>query len=397
MRNADSMKNSYKISVIIPVYNIEAYVSKCIESILSQTYPNLQIILVDDGSTDASGKICDTYARQDQRIQVIHQTNAGLVMARKAGLATASGEYIGFVDGDDYVESRFYENLLHYIVEDQADFVHTGYVYEIKDDVIDRCKFETDIYDLDKNTTGKLINEYVFSDSEEQYITFGVVSKLFRGEFIKKCYDIVPPSQSTGEDLLCLCVCLLEGRRVSFHKEALYHYVYRSDSLAHSGKTETVLKTARLYSRLADLFEKYNMIEQVEGSLNKYFVQSIMLYISRSDRSSVFVNAYTFDEVDLIKNKRVVLYGAGAVGQGYYARLCKYTSCTIVGWVDKNYEKITFDFSEVVDVNKIRNMQYDLILIAVQDRDTANDISQQLQGMGVLEEKIVWKKPGRLV
>ena len=100
-----------KISIIVPVYNIEKYISECIESIINQTYKNLQIILVDDGSTDKSGIICDEYARKDTRINVIHQKNGGLVSARKSGLRNVEGEFVGFVDGDDYIEPDMYENL----------------------------------------------------------------------------------------------------------------------------------------------------------------------------------------------------------------------------------------------------------------------------------------------
>ena len=100
------------ISVLVPVYNIEKYIRHCLESIITQSYPYLQILLVDDGSTDNSGQICEDFARRDVRIRVVHKPNGGLVTARKAGLELAEGDYIGFVDGDDYIESGFYEKLL---------------------------------------------------------------------------------------------------------------------------------------------------------------------------------------------------------------------------------------------------------------------------------------------
>lgn len=99
------------ISVIVPVYNVEKYLHKCINSILNQTYKNLEIILIDDGSTDNSGKICDEYALKDNRIKVIHKENGGLSSARNAGLDICSGDYIGFVDSDDYIAEDMYEYL----------------------------------------------------------------------------------------------------------------------------------------------------------------------------------------------------------------------------------------------------------------------------------------------
>ena len=111
------------ISIIIPVYKVEKYLEKCIKSVLSQTYKNLQIILVDDGSPDNCGNICDDYARVDNRIEVIHKANGGLSDARNVGLKAARGEYIGFVDSDDYVSNEMFENLYNCLLytSDAAD------------------------------------------------------------------------------------------------------------------------------------------------------------------------------------------------------------------------------------------------------------------------------------
>ena len=110
------------ISIIVPIYNVEGYVSTCIDSLLRQTYSHLQIILVDDGSTDRSGAICDKYARQDTRIEVIHQENAGLSAARNSGLKRAIGELIAFVDGDDYVHPQMYDTLYRALRSGDYDF-----------------------------------------------------------------------------------------------------------------------------------------------------------------------------------------------------------------------------------------------------------------------------------
>lgn len=121
------------ISVIVPVYNIEKYIKKCICSIINQTYKDLEIIIVDDGSNDRSGQICDEFAGQDERIIVIHKENGGLSSARNVGLDIARGEYIGFVDGDDYISERMYETLLCHIESNNADMVICGY-REIKEE-----------------------------------------------------------------------------------------------------------------------------------------------------------------------------------------------------------------------------------------------------------------------
>ena len=115
-----------KISVIVPVYNVEKYLRKCIESILNQTFREFELILVDDGSTDSSGKICDEYALKDSRIKVIHKENGGASSARNAGLDVAKGEYIGFVDSDDWIEMDMYGELYRLIKENNTDISVCG-------------------------------------------------------------------------------------------------------------------------------------------------------------------------------------------------------------------------------------------------------------------------------
>ncbi len=111
-----------KISVIVPIYNIENYVRSAVDSILRQSYTNLEILLVDDGSTDSSGMICDEYAQKDARVKVIHKKNGGLSDARNAGIEAATGTYIGFVDGDDFIEPEMYRRLYDALVKNNADF-----------------------------------------------------------------------------------------------------------------------------------------------------------------------------------------------------------------------------------------------------------------------------------
>ena len=120
-------KNEPLISIIVPVYNVEKYLSKCIDSIINQTYKNIEIILIDDGSTDSSGAICDKYALVDSRIHVLHIENSGVSNARNVGLNHATGDYIGFVDSDDYIEPNMYELLLEELIADDVDVVQCNH------------------------------------------------------------------------------------------------------------------------------------------------------------------------------------------------------------------------------------------------------------------------------
>ena len=115
------MEKNIRISVVVPIYKVEKYIHKCIQSILAQTYKNLEIILVDDGSPDRCGAICDSYAKEDPRIKVIHKQNGGLSDARNAGIDAAEGGFIGFVDSDDYIAPQMYEQLIKQLVKYNAD------------------------------------------------------------------------------------------------------------------------------------------------------------------------------------------------------------------------------------------------------------------------------------
>ena len=118
------------ISIIVPVYNVEDYIEDCVNSIVNQTYNNIEILLVDDGSTDSSGKICDCLADRDPRIKVLHKQNGGLMSAWKQGVLNSTGEYIGFVDSDDEVDLDMYERLLKTAEADSADIVACGLIRE---------------------------------------------------------------------------------------------------------------------------------------------------------------------------------------------------------------------------------------------------------------------------
>ena len=141
------------ISVIVPVYNVEKYLEKCIDSICNQTYRNLEIILVNDGSTDKSGILCDKFKIKDSRIIVIHKENGGLSDARNAGIDIANGEVLGFVDSDDYIMPEMYEKMLNIMYANDLDIVQCGYkkVYENYDNINDIFINKTDIKIFNRN------------------------------------------------------------------------------------------------------------------------------------------------------------------------------------------------------------------------------------------------------
>lgn len=169
-----------KISIIIPIYNVENYLAQCLDSIILQTYKNLEIILIDDGSTDSCAQICDSYALKEARIKVIHQKNSGLSEARNAGIEAATGEYIAFIDSDDWIAPKFCETLLQIAFQNNADIVECGFVqFEIERDINLEVKdFQTPY--LIYNTEEAL--ELLMKEIIKQM----ACNKLFKREIIKE-------------------------------------------------------------------------------------------------------------------------------------------------------------------------------------------------------------------
>lgn len=210
-----------KISVIIPVYNVAPYLTRCLDSVVGQTYQNLEIILVDDGSTDGSGAICDGCASRDSRITVIHQKNQGLSAARNAGLERMAGELVGFVDSDDWIEPDFYELLERKMEDTQADIVTTGYYYTYRDKEI-RCR-------MPAGSVTYLGQEGLRALSRGE-LYHVVWNKLYRREL----FAGLPFAEGrTYEDVLISYRLLLRAKRVESQEAYGYHQTMRQSSISH--------------------------------------------------------------------------------------------------------------------------------------------------------------------
>ncbi len=233
------MKQNDLISVIVPVYKVEKYLHRCVDSILNQTYRNLEIILVDDGSPDSCPKICDEYAKRDNRIKVIHKNNAGVSAARNTGLEFSQGEFIAFVDSDDCIETNMYELLHKSIVKNRCDIAMSGYNLLYKND-IKKMMDESILHVNDEKL--KSIPDVMFVDN-----SFGNIWRLlYRRSFIgghRFSQDFF-----SGEDLLFNLNLIKKNTKISVVKECLYNYFQRNDSVVHSyslAKVEQRIKMAK--------------------------------------------------------------------------------------------------------------------------------------------------------
>lgn len=223
--------NSPLISIIIPAYNIAPYLSRCLESLIVQTYRQLEIIVVDDGSTDETGAIIDDWAGKDSRIKAIHKENGGVSSARMAGIAAATGEWIGFVDGDDYAEPEMFAHLLKNAQEHGADISHCGYQMVFPDGHIDMY-YNTgrkELFDHEAGMQALLRGDYVEP---------GLWNKLFRWEVVLGFADspLWDSSIRINEDLLMNYILFCRARSSVYEDIPFYHYMLRKGSAATTKK-----------------------------------------------------------------------------------------------------------------------------------------------------------------
>lgn len=219
--------NDKKISIIVPVYNVEDFVGKCIESILNQSYKNLEIILVDDGSTDNSGKICDEYATRDSRIKVIHKENGGPSAARNMGLDVASGEYISFVDSDDFIHPQMYGTLTYSIEKENAD-ISMGFIKLVD-------SYDKDFQAIDKDSyTVKAQTEYWnmgYESKENASQTVMCPGKLYRRDIVE---NIRFQLGSYHEDVIWFADYIQNIKKAVVYTESMYFYYQRPGSRMNS-------------------------------------------------------------------------------------------------------------------------------------------------------------------
>lgn len=217
------MSKDIKISVIVPAYNVEKWIKKCLDSILEQTYTNLEVIAIDDGSTDGTGNIIDMYAQKDNRIIAVHQENAGLVRTREKGISLSSGAYIGFVDADDYIVCDMYERLLKNAVKYEADISHCGMAFCYPDGKVEN-----------HYATGKLILQDNFNGQKDLlegcFVEPSLCNKLYRSEILQE--SCLNPDILNNEDLLRNFVAFKRSKKNVYEDFCGYQYIQRVGSMS---------------------------------------------------------------------------------------------------------------------------------------------------------------------
>lgn len=253
-----------KYSFLVPVYNVEAYLGKCVDSLVNQNYPSnrYQIILVDDGSTDGSSEICDQYASTYSNVHVIHQDNRGLLQARRTGVGNAEGEYLLFVDSDDYVDPNMLSLADKHIDSIDPDFVMFSY-YRTKNNI------DKPIYLVDEEqvvlSQSDMLGLFVESD-----VYNGVARKVVKAEILKEhIEEIYSLSVSVGEDKIQTAHILKYSQRIVLTRDCPYHYVYRIDSVVHEQSIEDIYDVIKIYNNVRPIVEDMIDTNKIGRSKNE--------------------------------------------------------------------------------------------------------------------------------
>lgn len=220
------------ISIIVPIYKVEKYIKQCVDSIIAQTYKDIEIILVDDGSPDNCPVICDEYAKQDSRVKVVHKANGGLISARKAGLQVSTGEYVCFVDGDDWIEADMYEHIAKSVDMTGADCIITQFYFEYPNNPQkSNYKLNRELY-IRSEIEKEIFPTMLF---DNQYYKFGIFpncwTKVFKRELLEKHLMDTDDRIRMGEDIAFTYPCLMECQTIAFVDKALYHYRINPESM----------------------------------------------------------------------------------------------------------------------------------------------------------------------
>lgn len=286
-----------KVSIIVPVYKVEKYIYRCIESIMNQTYENLEILLVDDGSPDKCGEICDNYALVDKRIKVIHKKNGGLSDARNVAIDIAKGEYLTFVDSDDYITNDYVEYLMRILKENNADISGccANRCYEGKEDNVN-VKTENTV--LTFNNVEALEDNFY-----QKHILNNAWGKLYKKDlFIGVRY----PIGKLYEDLGTTFKLIAKAEKIAWGMSEKYFYLQRSDSIMASKFSIRNMDRIIMSEELLE-FTKTNFPQILKAAISRNFISNIQVLRELPFKNDVFENEYSIILQNIKKYRLVVL------------------------------------------------------------------------------------------
>lgn len=370
------------ISLIVPVYNVSAYIDQCVRSILAQTYSDLQIILVDDGSTDGSEKSCDRFADEDDRIVVIHKSeNEGLVKARQTGLIAATGELVGFVDSDDWIEPEMFEKLYKALEANNVDiamcgrFEDSGGVSRPAYHGIEEGRYEGD--ELIREVFPRMIVNGGFFDWG---LYPGYWDKLFRRDVIYDRLMKVDEHIKMGEDAAGTYPCILHSKSIYVLHECLYHYRQTSSSMVRISDSDAAKERRRFKILYDSVLKEFVAGRSIYDLCDQWEEYLLFLMTPRADvlYEGLGELEYLFPFPQVKKGSKVIVYCAGLWGQRLYAYLKRTRFCEAVALADRNHEEYKRQGIDVISPDEIGGYEHDAIVVASSFARTRKSIIDSL-------------------
>lgn len=382
------------ISVIVPVYNVADYLERCICSIIKQTYTNIQIIVVDDGSTDGSSRLCDELGTQDARVLVIHQENQGAAAARKKGIEHAEGMYTCFVDSDDYISEHMIEKLQSNI--GNSDLISSGcYCQKENGEWFERYdRYDDGCYagkeQLDYIISNLLIYDAQFEDGFLPYLW----NKMFKTDILKEEVKSVDTKIVYAEDRDLLFRYIMKCHQIRVLHESFYYYCFRETSVMNLPNLHFMEDLNSLYLSLRNVFEEHRLAYSLMYQLQMFIISRLYTVPTRMGfvpeaKPVRFVFPYAVSG----ECKRIILYGAGRVGRDYHCQLHRREDYQLVLWVDQSWQSFQEKGFLVDSPDRIHEVEYDQIILAVKDNSIAESMKEKLCAQGVPKERVVWKQP----
>lgn len=373
-----------KLSVVIPVYNAENYIERALESVLGQTYPVYEAVCVDDGSTDGSLQVLRAYAQRDRRVKVIHKDNGGSTSARKAGVQETQGDYLTFVDADDFIEPDMYAELMALAVRHKADLVTSGLIRDYGDSMtLEREALEPGVYEGERLSTGilaKLVDRQRFYKAR---LSPHIVNMIFRADILREVQMNVDDRVIVGDDDAVIYPFLFRSRTVVISGKNFYHYCIRE-----SGSIMGV-RGANDYRAIQALFEhlerEFRRADQPGLELMKQFeiLKTYFLLLRFPSNVLKYERGMLYPFGKIKKEDRILLYGAGKFG----AVLKEYLDgqgLKVIGWIDKSANR-----PGVLRPDEIQSLHFDRVIIAVLVADAVEEIRGDLNTMGIPNENVL--------
>lgn len=378
---------SPQLSVVVTVYNLDRYIEKCIDSLLLQDYKYMEIVIVDDGSTDNTSEICDKYEKKYNNIRVVHKCNEGVVKALATGIDYSEGLYITFVDGDDWVQHNCYGSLMKLLLDNDLDIITYGAIkyrnendyYYTYDSFKEGIYEGTDLNDIKSNM--------IWDKTKQGFqIDPSLCMKIFRKDIIETCVkNVLNIKIHYSQDVIITYPAIKEAEKLGIIHDAYYFHRRREIGVqpAYLMDSQYYYKLYLVYKYLSEIFKfDKNILQQIEA-----FYQYSVKLRCLDNTQDVTIDKWLFPFDKVKKGSNIIIYGYGKVGKTYIQQLEKLNFCNVICIVDSAYEKYQDNGGKIFPIEHIVNKRYDYIVIANASDDVKHKIKNVLMNNFNVEEK----------